>query len=96
MPRSETAPALTLPFERQQRSCGSRTAAPPLLPPDCRLPTALALPADRENLRLTQQPFEGLPLSLIAQLAAAVVVAALGGLQVSGTFQPIRISDVPK
>ena len=53
-------------------------------------------PADRENLRLTQQQFEALPLALLAQLAAAVAVCALGGLQVSGTFRPIRISDAPK
>lgn len=74
--------------------------AAPVVQPVAQLTVAdqlLCLPlADREHLRLTQQQFEGLPLSLVAQLAAAVVVAALGGLQVSGSFQPIRISDVPK
>ena len=61
--------------------------------PYSRLPTPHA---DREHLRLTQQEFEGLPLPLLAQLAAAVAVAVLGGLQVSGTFKPIRVADVPK
>jgi hypothetical protein len=74
--------------------------AAPVVQPGAQLTVAdqllCLLLADREHLRLTQQQFEGLPLSLVAQLAAAVVVAALGGLQVSGSFQPIRISDVPK
>jgi hypothetical protein len=52
--------------------------------------------ADREHLRLTQQQFDGLPLTLLAQLLTAVAVCALGGLNVSGTLRPIRVSDVPK
>ncbi|KAI3434917.1 hypothetical protein D9Q98_002971 [Chlorella vulgaris] len=50
----------------------------------------------REHLRLTQQQFDGLPLTLLAQLLTAVAVCALGGLNVSGTLRPIRVSDVPK
>ncbi|KAL4425340.1 hypothetical protein ABPG75_009356 [Micractinium tetrahymenae] len=50
----------------------------------------------REALRLTQQEFEGLPLSLLGQLVAAVAACVLGGLQVSGSFAPIRVADVPK
>ncbi|PRW33788.1 membrane magnesium transporter [Chlorella sorokiniana] len=50
----------------------------------------------RETLRLTQQEFEGLPLPLLAQLVAAVAAALLGSLAAWGSFQPIRIADVPK
>ncbi|PSC76541.1 membrane magnesium transporter [Micractinium conductrix] len=50
----------------------------------------------RELLRLTQLEFEGLPLTLLAQLGAAVAACVLGGLQVSGSFVPIRLGDTPK
>ncbi|KAL4446666.1 hypothetical protein ABPG77_007910 [Micractinium sp. CCAP 211/92] len=50
----------------------------------------------RETLRLTQLEFDGLPLNLLAQLVAAVAACTLGGLGVSGSFQPIRVADVPK
>jgi hypothetical protein len=82
--------------------CPAPLAARPALllarhPARHRLPPSLLLTsADRENLRLTQQQFEGLPLALMAQLAAAVAVCVLGGLEVSGGFKPIRVADVPK
>lgn len=50
----------------------------------------------REALRLTQQEFSGLPPPLFMQLLAAVTACVLGGLQTSGGFAPIRVSDAPK
>ena len=82
------------------RKCGRRLRRPPAAHSGADPPPSLAPPAppcaDRENLRLTQQQFEGLPLALLAQLAAAVAVCVLGGLEVSGGFKPIRVADVPK
>ena len=43
-----------------------------------------------------QEEFEGLPLPLLAQLAAAIAACVAGGLGVSGTFKPIRVADAPK
>ncbi len=89
---------------RPQRTATSPPAAaaaaccsPPFgLPqrPPCSAPPPPA--ADRETLRLTQQEFEGLPLPLLAQLVAAVAACLLGSLAAWGSFQPIRIADVPR
>lgn len=62
------------------------------------LPTHFAVChcADREDLRMTQQEFEGLPLQSQLQLLAATIVCALSGLKVSGVFKAIEWADDPK
>lgn len=52
--------------------------------------------ADREDLRLTQQEFEGLPAPLLTLLAAAVAVSLVGGLHASGELKPISLADAPQ
>ena len=52
--------------------------------------------AARENARLLQQEFTGVPISLLLQLLVSATVSLLGGLQASGSFRPIRIADMPK
>ena len=59
-------------------------------------PTPHRPPADRENLRLAQQEFQSLPLSILLQLAVAAAVCVMGGLQASGEFKPIAIADTPR
>lgn len=53
-------------------------------------------PADRENMRLAQQEFHGLPPPLLWLLAAATAICLLGGLQSSGQLKPISIADAPQ
>eukprot|EP00887_Chlorella_sp_A99_P003480 scaffold7.g3480.t1 len=50
----------------------------------------------REQVRLLQQEFAGLPPLLLLQLLAAAALAVVGGLQESGSFKPIRIADLHK
>ncbi|KAL4516730.1 hypothetical protein Ndes2526B_g05308 [Nannochloris sp. 'desiccata'] len=50
----------------------------------------------RESLRLTQQEFVGLPVSLLSLLAVAVAVSLVGGLQSSGELKPILLADAPQ
>lgn len=49
--------------------------------------------ADREDLRLTQKEFVGLPFPLLLQLLAAAALCLGGGLQVSGEFKPIALAN---
>lgn len=63
------------------------------------LPTSsihISPPADRENVRLTQQEFQGLPLSLLWMLCIAVAVSMVGGLQSAGELKPISLADSPQ
>jgi hypothetical protein len=52
--------------------------------------------ADRETLRLTQEEFQGLPLSIAALLVAAAALSLVGALQSSGELQPISLADNPQ
>ena len=55
-----------------------------------------ACPADREDLRLAQREFVGLPLPLLAQLLAATALCLAGGLRASGEFRPVALADNPR
>ena len=77
-------------------ACRRRRCLLPPVRPSCPSRPTLRPAADRETLRLTQQEFEGLPLPLLAQLVAAVAASLLGSLAAWGSFQPIRLADVPR
>lgn len=50
--------------------------------------------ADREDLRLAQKEFEGLPAKLLIQLLGSSFVCLLGSLKASGQFKPIALADI--
>lgn len=52
--------------------------------------------ADRENLRLAQQEFQGLPASLLWLLAVSTAISIVGGLQSSGELKAISLAHAPQ
>ncbi|GMH36392.1 hypothetical protein BSKO_04260 [Bryopsis sp. KO-2023] len=54
--------------------------------------TAYAVVLYRDEMKLTQQEFEGLPPQLVTLLAGAVGIATLGMYRLSGDLRPIAVT----
>lgn len=56
----------------------------------------LLIYADREQVRMNHQEFDGLPLWLLWCLVVATVLVYLGGMLASGPLKRISVADAPQ
>jgi hypothetical protein len=56
-------------------------------------PTYKLSNADRENVRLAQEEFDQLPLSLVLLLSSGILISLAGGVVSSGQLKPISVAD---
>lgn len=52
--------------------------------------------ADRENVRLAQEEFNQLPLSLVLLLCSGILISLAGGVVSSGQLKPISVADLER